>query len=122
MSWSSPAPWLCEIDDPKVVTIVHNPRWQQGQAGSLQLAHRRGTRFTTASLVVVGLADQPFIPASAWRAVATAASAAPIVVATYDGVRGPNPVRLHPIGVAAPAHRGRRRGPARDAPSPGMGR
>ena len=28
-------------------------------------------------------------------AIATARSAAPIVVATYDGVRGPNPVRLH---------------------------
>ncbi len=91
-----------QIDDPKVQT-VHNPRWQQGQAGSLQLGIA-AAEVHDSDVVVVGLADQPFIPASAWRAVATAASAAPIVVATYDGVRGPNPVRLHPIGVAAPAH------------------
>ncbi len=44
---------------------------------------------------MVGLADQPFIPSSAWRASPHAESTAPIVVATYDGVRGPNPVRLH---------------------------
>ena len=82
-----------DIDDPNV-TIVHNPSWRDGQAGSLQCAlaaaEGRGSDF-----VVVGLADQPFIPASAWRAVADAASTAAIVVATYNGVRGPNPVRLH---------------------------
>lgn len=76
------------------VTPIHNVRWQDGQAGSLQLALRaaeaRGSEF-----VVVGLADQPFIPAAAWRAVADSDSVAPIVVATYNGVRGPNPVRLH---------------------------
>jgi CTP:molybdopterin cytidylyltransferase MocA len=82
-----------DIDRPGVTT-VHNPEWQQGQAGSLQRA------LTTAQahhseFIVVGLADQPFVAASAWRAVATAESTAPIVVATYDGQRGPNPVRLH---------------------------
>jgi CTP:molybdopterin cytidylyltransferase MocA len=41
------------------------------------------------------LADQPFVPGSAWRSVAGAPSSRPIVVATYAGVRGPNPVRLH---------------------------
>ena len=82
-----------QIDDPNVLT-VHNPRWQQGQAGSLQLAIA-AAEVNDSDLVVVGLADQPFIPASAWRAVAAAASTAPIVVATYNGVRGPNPVRLH---------------------------
>jgi molybdenum cofactor cytidylyltransferase len=76
------------------ISVVHNRRWQEGQAGSLQLglaeAVANGCEF-----VVVGLADQPFIPASAWRAVAQSSSIAPIVVATYDGVRGPSPVRLH---------------------------
>jgi CTP:molybdopterin cytidylyltransferase MocA len=76
------------------VTIIHNPGWQLGQAGSLALglaaAEQRGSDF-----VMVGLADQPFVTAAAWRAIATHASPKPIVVATYAGVRGPNPVRLH---------------------------
>jgi CTP:molybdopterin cytidylyltransferase MocA len=82
-----------EIDD-REVTVLHNPQWQSGQAGSLQIglteAASRGSDFA-----VIGLADQPFIPSSAWRAIAEAPSIAPIVVATYGGVRGPNPVRLH---------------------------
>ncbi len=81
------------IVDPGV-TVVHNDAWQQGQAGSLQLGIAAAEALDS-EFVVVGLADQPFIPASAWRAIATAASGARIVVATYDGVRGPNPVRLH---------------------------
>jgi molybdenum cofactor cytidylyltransferase len=82
-----------EIDQP-LVSTVHNPKWQQGQAGSLQLGIAAAEAHDS-DFVVVGLADQPFIPASAWRAIASAPSTAPIVVATYDGVRGPNPVRLH---------------------------
>jgi CTP:molybdopterin cytidylyltransferase MocA len=82
-----------EIDDPTIV-MVHNPKWQQGQAGSLQLALAAAADFDS-EFIVVGLADQPFVPGTAWRAVADSASTAPIVVATYDGVRGPNPVRLH---------------------------
>jgi CTP:molybdopterin cytidylyltransferase MocA len=81
------------IDDPSV-TVVHNARWMLGQAGSLRLAlgesAARGSEYA-----VVGLADQPFIPPTAWGAVAAAESTAPIVVATYGGVRGPSPVRLH---------------------------
>jgi molybdenum cofactor cytidylyltransferase len=82
-----------DFADPRV-TIVHNAEWSDGQAGSLQLGVRAATTFGS-EFVVVGLADQPFIPASTWHAIATAESDAPIVVATYGGVRGPNPVRLH---------------------------
>jgi molybdenum cofactor cytidylyltransferase len=82
-----------DIAEPNV-TIAHNPTWQRGQAGSLQIALAAAVD-QGSDFVVVGLADQPFVPASAWRAVADAASVAPIVVATYHGRRGPNPVRLH---------------------------
>jgi CTP:molybdopterin cytidylyltransferase MocA len=84
-----------DLDIPDLgVATVHNPAWSDGQAGSLQLAVAAATTFGS-EFLVVGLADQPFVPASAWQAVATAGSDAPIIVATYDGVRGPNPVRLH---------------------------
>ena len=82
-----------DIEDPSV-TVLHNRRWQQGQAGSLQLAVAEATNRAD-EFVVVGLADQPFVTSSAWRNIAAAESGAPIVVATYAGVRGPNPVRLH---------------------------
>ena len=70
---------------------VHNENWQTGMASSLQCglteAQQRG-----ASSVVVGLADQPAIKPESWQRVAN--SAAPLAVATYNGVRG-NPVRIH---------------------------
>ena len=70
--------------------VVENPRWSSGQASSLTAgiaeAERRGHES-----VVVGLGDQPFVPASAWLAVAGASS--PIAVANFDGHRSP-PVRL----------------------------
>lgn len=70
---------------------VHNERWREGLATSLQLAiATAGERGHDA--VVVAHGDQPGIPPSAWRAVA-AASTLPIAVAAYDGRRG-HPVRL----------------------------
>lgn len=75
---------------PPSVTVVRNEHWQDGQAVSV----RAGITAAAADghdAVVVGLGDQPFVPATAWRAVA--ATDGSIVVATYDGERG-NPVKL----------------------------
>ncbi|HEY4611083.1 MAG TPA: NTP transferase domain-containing protein, partial [Ilumatobacteraceae bacterium] len=80
--------------DLTLVEVVHNPKWEEGQATSLH-AGLRAAEVNGSDSAVVGLADQPFVPPSAWKNIAAAASAAPIVVATYGGVRGPNPVRLH---------------------------
>ena len=79
-----------ELQVPDGVAAVHNPRWAEGQATSLALAIDRA-RQRELQAVVVGLADQPFVLAEAWRAVAAAPGA--IAVATYDGRRG-NPVKL----------------------------
>lgn len=73
------------------VLVTHNERWQSGMASSLQCGIARA-RQLGCSAIVVGLGDQPGIPASAWRAVAEAH--APVAVATYHGVRR-NPVRIH---------------------------
>lgn len=71
-----------------VPEAVPNPRWAEGIATSLQVAIAAAG---DADAIVVGLADQPLVPAEAWRRVA--AVAAPIAVATYNGRRR-NPVRL----------------------------
>ena len=72
------------------MTVVANERWREGQASSLQAgiaaADARGH-----DAVVVGLGDQPLVPAAAWRAVADAD--APIATATFDGRRR-TPTRL----------------------------
>jgi molybdenum cofactor cytidylyltransferase len=75
---------------PAEVRVIENPRWQDGQATSLQLGVR-WAREAGFEAVVVGLADQPLVPPEAWRAVA--ASSSPIAVATFDGQRRP-PTRL----------------------------
>jgi CTP:molybdopterin cytidylyltransferase MocA len=72
------------------VTVRHNPRWADGQITSVH-AGIDAARDMGATAVVIGLADQPFIDPSAWRAVADVPG--PIVVATYDGRRA-NPVKL----------------------------
>jgi CTP:molybdopterin cytidylyltransferase MocA len=78
-----------EIPLPAGARRVQNDRWAEGQSTSLAagIAAAHGH-----DAVVVGLGDQPLIPAEAWRLVAAADS--PIAVASYGGVRR-NPVRLH---------------------------
>ncbi|MHB1929406.1 MAG: nucleotidyltransferase family protein [Acidimicrobiales bacterium] len=75
---------------PPGVEVLDNPDWAAGQAGSLGVAVGAAVAAGLDALVV-GLGDQPMVPAGAWRSVA--AVDAPIAVATYAGVRG-NPVRL----------------------------
>jgi molybdenum cofactor cytidylyltransferase len=71
----------------------HNPDWAQGQAGSVQLAVA-AARELGADAVTIGLADQPFVTTEAWQAVRDAPAEYPLAIAVYDGVVGPNPVRL----------------------------
>ncbi|MGH9164866.1 MAG: nucleotidyltransferase family protein [Acidimicrobiales bacterium] len=72
------------------VTLVANPAWRDGLAGSLRAAlDVAGDHGHQAA--VIGLGDQPFVTASAWQAVV--AVDAPLAVATYNGRRG-HPVRL----------------------------
>jgi molybdenum cofactor cytidylyltransferase len=75
---------------PDGITILANHDWASGQASSLRTAvawaQHRGH-----SAIVVGLGDQPLVPASAWAAVAACTS--PIAVAILEGERRP-PTRL----------------------------
>ncbi len=82
-----------ELALPPSVIERHNRRWAHGQAGSVQLAVA-AARELGATNVTIGLADQPFVGADAWQAVALAPPEYRIVVAVYGGLLGPNPVRL----------------------------
>ncbi len=82
---------LALVHDPSL-TIVSNPRWTDGQAGSLALALDR-CRELGVDIAVCGLGDQPFIEPEAWSIMGRTPVATPIAVATYGGVRR-NPVRL----------------------------
>jgi molybdenum cofactor cytidylyltransferase len=75
------------------LSTIDNARWADGQMTSVHVGIE-AARASGASIVVVGLADQPGISPDAWRAVAAAAlDGAAIAVATYDGQRA-NPVAL----------------------------
>ena len=80
-----------DIAVPAGCTVVVNPRWADGMATSLA-AGVAAAAADGHDAVVVGLGDQPLVPADAWRHVA-AATSTPAAVATYDGQRG-HPVRL----------------------------
>lgn len=73
------------------VSLLHNRSWASGQATSLRV----GIAWCSDQghdEVLVGLGDQPLIPASAWRSVRVAPPS-PVAVATYGQRRG-HPVRL----------------------------
>lgn len=72
------------------VVTVDNPDWEAGLATSLQRAITI-CRQLGVDAAVVGLGDQPLVPAEAWRAVAS--STATIAVAMYGRTRG-HPLRL----------------------------
>ena len=80
-----------DLPDLDGVTVIRNERWAEGQAFSLQAAVCHAER-AGHEAIVVGVGDQPGVPADAWRAVAATVTS-PIVVATYGGQRR-SPVRL----------------------------
>jgi len=76
---------------PDAVSIVRNHDWAEGQSRSLHVAVHYAD-LSGYEAMVIGLADQPFVPPEAWRRVA--ASPSPIAVAKFDKQATP-PVRLH---------------------------
>jgi molybdenum cofactor cytidylyltransferase len=79
---------------PESVTVLVNEMWSAGQASTL----RAGVDWSARQghdAVLVGLADQPGLSETAWRALAEPRHS-PIAVATYGGARG-YPVRLEAV-------------------------
>jgi len=77
------------INHPAVIE-EHNPRWQEGIATSLAVGTRRA-RNLGAKAVVIGLGDQPLVPARAWSAMLICPAS--LAVARY-GTRTGHPVRI----------------------------
>jgi CTP:molybdopterin cytidylyltransferase MocA len=75
---------------PAGVTVLYNPRWHEGQATSLQTAVRHAWR-AGYDAIVVGLGDQPLVPAATWQTIAHGEG--PLVSAVMDGHRSP-PMRI----------------------------
>ena len=77
---------------PAASRALRNPDPAAGQATSLGVAIA-AAEAAGHDAVVVGLADQPLVPAEAWQLVAAAPGERPIATATFAGARRP-PVRL----------------------------
>ncbi len=90
-----PLPAPSDVPSGSELIVVDNADWERGQATSLACAIDvlSARPVSEISSMIVGLGDQPFIPAGDWIRVATAPSHASIVVATYGGRRR-NPVRI----------------------------
>jgi molybdenum cofactor cytidylyltransferase len=80
---------------PEGVLIVRSRRWRRGIARSLRAALEALDAWAQVGAVAVGLADQPFVGADAYRRLADAyRGGARLAVATYHGRRG------HPVLLA----------------------
>jgi molybdenum cofactor cytidylyltransferase len=110
------------------VEVVRNPKWELGIAWSMRAALDHLDGRPEVHAVCIGLADQPLMGTGAWTRVAGAPPDAPLVAATYAGVRG-NPVRLgRPVWADARALEGDegarvllRRGPTLEVDCTGTG-
>ena len=97
--------------------LLHNDRWAEGIATSLQVGGAAARPTAGHDAVVVGLGDQPGVTGGGLAGGGGAPAEPPIAVATYDGRRG-NPVRLAaavwPL-LPDDRRRGRPRADAREA-------
>ncbi len=80
-----------DVLDSHDVTVISNPTWAAGQATSLAVAVEHA-KARDHGAIVVGLADQPLIPAVAWKALLSPGPT-PIRAASFGGLRRP-PTRL----------------------------